>query len=104
MALADDGRQDSLNEALGRNPAALVRTLAGEGLTCWYSTPSILRLMLEGGGLARVDASTPRRMRNPGEAEAVVLIAGGRGGYVGRDGRMLEGEVRGSGPIDADGA
>lgn len=41
-----------LNEALGRNPAALVRTLAGEGLTCWYSTPSILRLMLEGGGLA----------------------------------------------------
>ncbi len=59
---------------------------------------------LEEGGLARVDASTPRRMRNPGEAEAVVLIAGGRGGYVGRDGRMLEGEVRGSGPIDADGA
>lgn len=58
---------------------------------------------LEEGGLARVDAPTPRRMRNPGEAEAVVLIAGGHGGYVGRDGRMLEGEVRGSGPIDADG-
>jgi mannose-6-phosphate isomerase-like protein (cupin superfamily) len=55
------------------------------------------------GGLARVDAATPRRMRNPGESEAVVLIVGGRGGYVGRDGRMLEGDARAGGPIDADG-
>jgi quercetin dioxygenase-like cupin family protein len=58
---------------------------------------------LPDGGVARVDASTPRRMRNPGEAEAVVLIVGGRGGYVGRDGRMLEGAARAGGPIDADG-
>lgn len=41
-----------LNETIGKNPAMLVRTLAGERLTCWYSTPSILRLMLEMGGLA----------------------------------------------------
>ena len=41
-----------LNETLGKNPAALVRTLGAERLTCWYSTPSILRLMLETGGLA----------------------------------------------------
>lgn len=59
---------------------------------------------LDTGGVARVDAATPRRMRNPGEEEAVVVIAGARGGYVGRDGRLLEGEVRGSGPIDGDGA
>jgi quercetin dioxygenase-like cupin family protein len=59
-------------------------------------------LRLEDGGVARVDAATPRRMRNPGDSEAVVVIAGGRGGYVGRDGRLLEGEVRGGGPIDAD--
>jgi amino acid adenylation domain-containing protein len=41
-----------LNESLGKNPASLVQTLAEQRLTCWYSTPSILRLMLEMGGLA----------------------------------------------------
>jgi len=41
-----------LNETLGKSPATLVRALAEERLTCWYSTPSILRLMLEMGGLA----------------------------------------------------
>ena len=56
------------------------------------------------GGVARVDPATPRRMRNPGEDEAVVLIAGARGGYVGRDGRYLEeGGLGPGGPID-DGA
>lgn len=41
-----------LNETLGKNPSLLVRTLGEQRLTCWYSTPSILRLMLETGGLA----------------------------------------------------
>jgi len=44
------------------------------------------------GGLARVDAATARKIRNPGPAEAVYLIAGGKDGYVGRDGRVPEGE------------
>jgi quercetin dioxygenase-like cupin family protein len=44
------------------------------------------------GGLARVDASTPRKVRNVGEVDAVYLCAGGRDGYVGRDGRAPEGE------------
>jgi quercetin dioxygenase-like cupin family protein len=44
------------------------------------------------GGLARVDAATPRRIRNVGDDDAVVLIAGGKDGYVGRDGRLVEGE------------
>jgi mannose-6-phosphate isomerase-like protein (cupin superfamily) len=44
------------------------------------------------GGMARVDAATPRKLRNPGEVEAVYLIAGGKDGYVGRDGRVPEGE------------
>jgi len=44
------------------------------------------------GGLARVDASTVRRLRNPGDEPALLLITGGKGGYVGRDGRLPEGE------------
>jgi mannose-6-phosphate isomerase-like protein (cupin superfamily) len=50
------------------------------------------------GGLARVDPATPRRFRNVGEGNAVVLIAGGKDGYVGRDGRLPEGEERVPGP------
>jgi uncharacterized cupin superfamily protein len=44
------------------------------------------------GGLARVDAATVRLMRNVGDEDAVYLIVGGKGGYVGRDGRPAEGE------------
>jgi quercetin dioxygenase-like cupin family protein len=46
------------------------------------------------GALARVDASTVRKMRNVSDSEnAVYLIVGGKGGYVGRDGRLPEGET-----------
>jgi mannose-6-phosphate isomerase-like protein (cupin superfamily) len=44
------------------------------------------------GGLARVDAATLRKIRNAGDSDAVYLIAGGKGGYIGRDGRVPEGE------------
>ncbi|HEY7933451.1 MAG TPA: cupin domain-containing protein [Solirubrobacteraceae bacterium] len=47
---------------------------------------------LSEGGLARVDADTHRKIRNPGEGDAVYLIAGGKDGYIGRDGRVPEGE------------
>jgi len=46
------------------------------------------------GGLARVDAATVRKVRNVGSGDAVYLCAGGKDGYVGRDGRMPEGEER----------
>lgn len=42
------------------------------------------------GGLARVDAATHRGMRNVGDGEAVVLVVGGKDGYVGRDGQAVE--------------
>ena len=45
------------------------------------------------GGVARVDATTVRRIRNVGDEEAVYVIAGGKDGYVGRDGQMPEGET-----------
>jgi mannose-6-phosphate isomerase-like protein (cupin superfamily) len=54
---------------------------------------------LEEGAFARVDAATVRKIRNVGEGDAIYLCAGGKDGYVGRDGRMPEGETRvGGGP------
>ena len=47
---------------------------------------------LNEGGFARVDAPTHRKIRNAGDVEAVYLIAGGKNGYIGRDGRAPEGE------------
>jgi quercetin dioxygenase-like cupin family protein len=47
---------------------------------------------LAAGGMARVDAATVRKLRNPGEVDAVYVCAGGADGYVGRDGRVPEGE------------
>ena len=44
------------------------------------------------GGLARVAAATHRRVRNAGDQDAVYLVVGAKGGYVGRDGQRPEGE------------
>jgi mannose-6-phosphate isomerase-like protein (cupin superfamily) len=49
---------------------------------------------LEPGGLAWVDASTVRKVRNLSDSEdAVYVVVGGKDGYVGRDGKLPEGEV-----------
>ena len=53
------------------------------------------RVRLEPGGVVRVDASTVRRLGNVGDEDAVYVIVGGADGYVGRDGRLPEGETRG---------
>jgi mannose-6-phosphate isomerase-like protein (cupin superfamily) len=47
---------------------------------------------LQEGGLARVDAATVRKIRNAGDGDAIYLCAGGRDGYIGRDGRVRPGE------------
>jgi quercetin dioxygenase-like cupin family protein len=44
------------------------------------------------GAFARVDAATVRTFRNAGDVDAVLVIVGGKGGYVGRDGRLPPGE------------
>jgi quercetin dioxygenase-like cupin family protein len=44
------------------------------------------------GGLARVDAATVRKVRNVGDTDAIYLCAGGKDGYIGRDGQVPEGE------------
>ena len=45
------------------------------------------------GGLARVDAHTVRSVRNVGDEDLILVVVGGKDGYVGRDGRMPEGET-----------
>jgi quercetin dioxygenase-like cupin family protein len=46
------------------------------------------------GGLAWVDAPTQRRIRNLSDSdEAVYVVVGGKGGYVGRDGNLSPGET-----------
>ncbi len=50
------------------------------------------------GGMARVDPATHRKIRNAGSEDAVYVIVGAKGGYVGRDGRLPPGEERLPGP------
>ncbi len=59
--------------------------------------------LLGPGGLARVDAATVRKIKNVGDEPAVYLIAGGKDGYVGRDGRLPEGETGRVQPADSSG-
>ena len=54
--------------------------------------------LLGPGALARVAAATHRKVKNAGDEEAVYLIVGAKGGYVGRDGQLPEGEERLPGP------
>ncbi len=48
------------------------------------------------GGVVRVDAPTHRVMRNVGSEDAIVVVAGGKGGYVERDGQPGEVPSEGS--------
>lgn len=42
------------------------------------------------GGICHVESTTPRKMTNVGEGDLVVLVVGGKGGYVGRDGQLVD--------------
>jgi mannose-6-phosphate isomerase-like protein (cupin superfamily) len=42
------------------------------------------------GGLCHVESTTVRTISNPGDEEAVLYVVGGKDGYVGRDGRLVE--------------
>ena len=46
--------------------------------------------VLAEGGLFHVSSTTPRKVSNPFEESAVVLAIGGSGGYVERDGHMVD--------------
>jgi mannose-6-phosphate isomerase-like protein (cupin superfamily) len=42
------------------------------------------------GGIFHVRSTTPRRVSNGGGDDLVMFIVGGKGGYVGRDGQMVD--------------
>lgn len=42
------------------------------------------------GGLMHVESTTPRKISNPGDEDLVILVIGGKGGYVGRDGHLVD--------------
>ena len=42
------------------------------------------------GGLCHVSSSTPRKVSNVGDDDLVLLVVGGKGGYVERDGRLVD--------------
>jgi mannose-6-phosphate isomerase-like protein (cupin superfamily) len=47
--------------------------------------------VLEPGGLVHVESTTPRRVSNASEDDdLVLLVVGGKGGYVERDGHMVD--------------
>jgi mannose-6-phosphate isomerase-like protein (cupin superfamily) len=41
------------------------------------------------GGLCHVEATTPRKVSNAGDDDLVLLVVGGKGGYVERDGHLV---------------
>jgi quercetin dioxygenase-like cupin family protein len=52
------------------------------------------------GGVAWVDAPVVRGFRNLSDSEdAIYFVVGGKDGYVGRDGKLPEGETDARGPI-----
>ena len=42
------------------------------------------------GGLVHVESTTPRKVSNPGDEDLVLLVVGGKGGYVARDGQLVD--------------
>ncbi|HSX23204.1 MAG TPA: cupin domain-containing protein [Gaiellaceae bacterium] len=42
------------------------------------------------GGLFHVESTTPRKVSNPFDVEAVILCVGGKDGYVERDGHLVD--------------
>jgi quercetin dioxygenase-like cupin family protein len=45
---------------------------------------------LDAGGLFHCEATTRRKVSNPFDEEAVILVVGGKGGYVERDGHLVD--------------
>ena len=48
--------------------------------------------MLGPGGLCHVPSTTPRKVSNVGDDDLVLLVIGGKGGYVERDGQLVDPE------------
>ena len=42
------------------------------------------------GGLCHVESTTPRKVSNAGEGDLVLVVVGGKDGYVDRDGQLVD--------------
>src|SRR5919199_508833 len=42
------------------------------------------------GGLCHVESTTPRKVSNAGDEDLVLLVVGGKGGYIERDGHLVD--------------
>jgi mannose-6-phosphate isomerase-like protein (cupin superfamily) len=42
------------------------------------------------GGVVHVESTTPRKVTNAGDEDLVMLVVGGKDGYVGRDGQLVD--------------
>jgi mannose-6-phosphate isomerase-like protein (cupin superfamily) len=42
------------------------------------------------GGVVYVESTTPRKLSNSGEEDLIVLAVGGKDGYIGRDGQLVD--------------
>ena len=46
--------------------------------------------LLGPGGRVHVESTTPRKVSNAGDDDLVLLVVGGKGGYVERDGQLVD--------------
>ena len=84
---------------------AVVMPAGHQGFLHWHDTQDELYFIHRGrvevevegetrvlgeGGLFHVEATTPRKVSNPFDEEAVLLAIGGKDGYVSRDGHMVD--------------
>ena len=46
--------------------------------------------LLEPGGMVHVTSTTPRRISNAGDEDLVLFVVGAKGGYVERDGHLVD--------------
>ena len=84
---------------------ALVMPPGAEGINHYHDTQDELYFVHQGrarfevdgeirelgpGGLCHVESSAPRRFSNVGDEDLVVLVVGGKGGYVERDGQLVD--------------
>ena len=67
VAIKHGARLVLIGEALGKDPVKLAPVIAAEGITIWYSTPSILSLLADYGKLDRHDCGRLRIVFFAGE-------------------------------------
>jgi amino acid adenylation domain-containing protein len=67
VAIKHGARLVLIGESLGKDPGKLAPVIAAEGITIWYSTPSILSLLADYGKLDRHHCSTLRIVFFAGE-------------------------------------